>query len=57
MLASFLFGLGIAKSGYVPGHVMLEPLLNRLYSVGIQLAPSKTFDWMSILSYFKVPNS
>jgi hypothetical protein len=28
-----------------------------LYSVGIQLAPSKTFDWMSILSYFRVPNS
>jgi hypothetical protein len=57
VLASFLFGLGIAKSGYVPGHVMLEPLLNRLYSAGIQLAPSKTFDWMSILSYFKVPNN
>jgi hypothetical protein len=57
MLASFLFGLGIAKSGYVPGHVMLEPCFKHLFSVAIQLAPSKTFDWMSILSYFKVPNS
>jgi hypothetical protein len=26
-------------------------------TAGIQLAPSKTFVWMFILSYFKVPNS
>jgi hypothetical protein len=26
-------------------------------TAGIQLAPSKTVDWMSIQSYFKVTNS
>jgi hypothetical protein len=36
---------------------MLAQFLTRLCSIGIQLAPSKTFDWMSILSYFKVANS
>jgi len=36
---------------------MLAEFFKNLYSVGIQVAPSKTFDWMSILSYFKVPNS
>jgi hypothetical protein len=36
---------------------LLAQLFKRLYRVGIQLAPSKTFDWMSILSYFKVANS
>jgi hypothetical protein len=37
--------------------VMLAYFFNSLYSVGIQLEPSKTFDWMSILPYFKAPNS
>jgi len=36
---------------------MLAQFFKSLYSVGIQLAPSKTFDWVSILSYFKVTNS
>jgi hypothetical protein len=36
---------------------MLAYLKKSMYSVGIQLAPLKTFDWMSILSYFKDPNS
>jgi hypothetical protein len=36
---------------------MLAEFFKSLYSVGIQLAPSKTFDRMSILSYYKVPNS
>jgi hypothetical protein len=32
---------------------MLAEFFKSLYSVGIQLAPSKAFDWMSILSYFR----
>jgi uncharacterized protein with von Willebrand factor type A (vWA) domain len=52
--SSFLFGLGIAKSGQPPDLVLLAQFFNSLYSVGINVAPSKTFDWMSILSYFKV---
>ncbi len=32
---------------------MLAEFIKNLYSVGIQVAPPKTFDWMSILSYFK----
>jgi hypothetical protein len=35
----------------------LAQFFKGLYSVGIQWAPSKSFDWMSILSYFKEPNS
>jgi len=36
---------------------MLAEFFKSLYSVGILVALSKTFDWISILSYFKVPNS
>jgi len=35
---------------------MLAEFFKNLYSVGIQVALPKTFDWMPILSYFKVPN-
>jgi hypothetical protein len=38
-----------------PGNA--EVLFKSLYNVGIELAPSKTFDWMSIISYFKALNS
>ncbi len=41
---------------FPPDLVLLAQFFKSLYSVGIQLAPSKTFYWMSILSYFKVLN-